>query len=166
AQRTTELSRQNETLLAVAHAAETLFSAGTWEEAIQSVLAHLGTALGADRVSVFESRRRHDGAWVASWRAGWQREGTAGLHGEALADQPFAESGFGRWLEILPRGESIAARLEDLPPSERGPLRAQGVRALAVVPVRVAGTWWGFLGIDDCRTPRRWSSGELLSIQI
>src|SRR5215218_10326483 len=40
-------------------------------------------------------------------------------------------------------------------------LGPQQIQSLLVVPVMIEGTWWGFLGFDDCRSPRGWSEAEV-----
>jgi diguanylate cyclase (GGDEF)-like protein/PAS domain S-box-containing protein len=166
AHRTSELRGQNETLVAVVDAAETLFGADSWEPVIEGVLERLGNALGADRVAVMESRERADGVWVSSFRAGWHRAGVAPLETSSMHDESFVEIGFGRWLELLRKGEPVVGRLEDLPAAEARILARQHVASLAVVPVFAGGAFWGFIGIDDCTRSRVWSSTEVLSMRI
>jgi diguanylate cyclase (GGDEF)-like protein/PAS domain S-box-containing protein len=164
--RTSELRAQNETLVAVVDAAETLFGADSWEPVIAGVLERLGSALGADRVAVLESHQRADGVWVSTFRAGWHRAGVPALETSAMHEQPFEASGVGRWLELLRKGEPVIGRLQDLPAEEARILARQHVASLAVVPVFAGGTFWGFIGIDDCTRARVWSSTEVLSMRI
>jgi len=69
--------------------------------------------------------------------------------------------GLERWVEVLGRGEPIHGIVSQLPECERAVLEGLGVRSLAVVPIHVHQTWWGYIGFDDCRTEREWSAAEL-----
>ena len=36
---------------------------------------------------------------------------------------------------------------------------------MLIVPVTVGGTWWGFLGFDDCRSERAWTPLEVEALK-
>ena len=78
---------------------------------------------------------------------------------------PWEESGFGRWSQILSRGEAVLSAVADLPKAERPPLELHGVVSLAKFPVFVGGEWWGAIGFDDCVTVRDWSGDELAALR-
>ena len=44
-------------------------------------------------------------------------------------------------------------------------LEGEGTLSLLVVPVTVGGTWWGFLGFDDCRSERAWTPLEVEALK-
>jgi len=86
---------------------------------------------------------------------------------EALREEvPFRIAGFGRWLESFRRGESVYGLVRDFPESERVVLSAQGVQAIAVVPVHPGGHFWGFLAFDICESEREWSLREILGLRV
>src|SRR5205085_3862223 len=70
-------------------------------------------------------------------------------------------AGVGRWERRPRRGGSIRGRVREFPPGEREPLRRLGVVAVAVVPIRVGGGWWGYLGFDHCEEHRVWSDADV-----
>ena len=49
----------------------------------------------------------------------------------------------------------------DLPPEEQAHLLKMDVRSLAVVPIFTDQVWWGFIGYDQCRQDKKWSSIEV-----
>ena len=53
-----------------------------------------------------------------------------------------------------------------LPEGERGMLEGAGIRSAIVVPVHVAGLWWGYLGFDDCHADRAWQPAEVDAIRV
>ena len=95
------------------------------------------------------------------------RHARAFHHAEALREEvPFRVAGFGRWIESFRRGETVHGLVRDFPESERIVLSAQGVRALAVVPVQLDGHLWGFLAFDNCEAEREWSQREILGLRV
>ncbi|MEM2891607.1 MAG: PAS domain S-box protein [Thermoplasmata archaeon] len=78
--------------------------------------------------------------------------------------QRLPESQFPYWMERLSKGEAISfERVEDIPSDlERERLLAQGAKSTVAVPLRSAdGTLFGFLGLDQCDTNRRWSGEDI-----
>src|SRR5207249_3131557 len=72
------------------------------------------------------------------------------------------EPNFARWVDILGAVEVVRGNVRDFPEPERAVLSdIERIVSIAVVPIFVDETWWGFLGFDDCISERDWSSGEL-----
>ena len=160
----TELELRTGVLAAVAEAAERLFQSASWEEVAVEVIGGIGDAVRASRASIFQVS--DDGELAARLRFGWVAPDVKPL-AEALREQvPFRIGGFGRWLESFRRGEPVYGRVRDFPESERIVLSAQGVYAIAVVPVYFSGHLWGFLAFDDCETEREWSLREILGLRV
>jgi PAS domain-containing protein len=70
------------------------------------------------------------------------------------------EAGYGRWLEAFLRGVAIGGAVRTFPEEERPLLEAQEIQSLLVVPIRVEGRLWGFLGVDDCERERAFTLEE------
>jgi diguanylate cyclase (GGDEF)-like protein len=83
-----------------------------------------------------------------------------------MRDFSLRENGFERWEAALRTGETIRGHVRQFPKSERHLLRSLGVRSLLVVPVTIAGLWWGFLGIDDIKRERQWTTGEESALRV
>ncbi len=158
-----DLRRRDAILQAVSHAAGRLVAEPSWRDAADDLLERLGIAAEASRAYLFECGFRADGKRVASQRFEWVADGS---HGGAR--QP-ADAG-----HVLRRGRARAARAgrraqralrgqgARLPPRRSGPcstLRASS--RSRPCPIFVDGTWWGFIGFDDCETERTWSPAEL-----
>jgi PAS domain S-box-containing protein len=160
----TELRRRDAILEAVGFAAERfLGAAASWEESIEAVLEHLGVATGASRVYIFENYVGEDGELWNTQRYEWVAPGVApGVeNGDAPASLPYRAAGYGRWMEILGRGEPIHGHTREFPENEQWALREQDISSIAVVPIFVEGEWWGFLGFDECFVEREWSAAEV-----
>ena len=83
----------------------------------------------------------------------------------AFRSTSWEESGYGRWSEVLARGEILQSAVADLPAKERPALESHGVVSLTEFPVFVGGEWWGAIGFDDCEGVREWSSDELSALR-
>jgi PAS domain S-box-containing protein len=162
-----ELRRRDAILEALGFAAERfLGEAASWEESIEAVLERLGVATGASRVYIFENFvgeegelwnvQRHE--WVAPMATPGASEGAGG---SAEAGLPYGAAGYGRWMEILGRGETIHGHTREFPEDEQWALLKQDIVSIAVVPIFVEEEWWGFLGFDECFVEREWSAAEL-----
>jgi PAS domain S-box-containing protein len=86
---------------------------------------------------------------------------SAQIDNPVLKAIPYREAGFGRWEETLGWGNPVYGRTLDFPESERSEMQAEEILSTAVVPIFVAGRWWGFIGLDDCVTEREWSAAKI-----
>lgn len=128
-------------------------------------LKALGLALQADRVYLFEAHSRPtDGELLMSQRFEWSRDAV-----EPQIDNPElqdVELGFFHgWEASFRRGEPISFTVAEHPqPEVREFLQEQDIIALLLVPITVAGEFWGFIGFDDCTYVRNWREAELLAL--
>jgi PAS domain S-box-containing protein len=161
-----ELHRRDAILEAVSFAAERFLRAACWEESIEGVLERLGRAAEVSRIYVFENQVWEDGTLATGQRHEWVAPGIAPqIDNPELQHIPMRASGFSRWEETLSRGELIHGHVKNCPPSECAFLSAQDILSIVVVPVFVGQTWWGFIGFDECVTPREWSVAEMEALR-
>ena len=118
-------------LAAVAFATERLLGAEAWPERLDEVLAHLGAAAGADRVTCYQNVRDPDGRLWMDLCAEWDAPGVPQVFedpGNHL--HPFAPH-FVRWIEVLSHGGLVNAIVGELPDPRAGSARerARGVGA-------------------------------------
>jgi signal transduction histidine kinase/ActR/RegA family two-component response regulator len=156
-------------LQAVGRAAENLLQAtGTsTESALQQALAELGPAAGAGRAYIFVNTTAADGTLTAVQKHSWSAPASPPPpFANARQEHGYEALGLRRWLHTLPRGEAIHGPLAAFPASERATFEGTGLRSLAVVPIFVRDSWWGFVGFSDYRQPRTWSEGELDALRV
>jgi PAS domain S-box-containing protein len=148
-------------LEAVASSAERLLLASDWTEAIDDVLLRLGAAAGTSRAYLIRVDADADGS-PATQLAEWCAPGvTSQFDNPTLTGSPLERTGFSRWVEVMGRGDTIHGVVATFPPSEREELRRQDIVSIAAFPIFVEGRWWGFVGFDDCRSERDWTTHEL-----
>ncbi len=161
-----ELVMSERILAAVSHTAEVLLQPGNLERDLDEVLAVLGEAAGINRCYLFENHTSFDGRQLSTQRHEWTTPDIeAQLDNPELQDFDYRAVGFGRWIELMERGEAVYGPVDELPATEAEFLAAQDIRSIVVVPVYVGEDWWGFIGFDDCTERRRWSSAEIEALR-
>ena len=55
--------------------------------------------------------------------------------------------------------------MSEQPDAVQRVLLTEGTHSLLVLPVTVAGEWWGFVGFDACRPDRSWSEDDLSAVR-
>lgn len=162
-------------LEAVSFAAQNFLTCSHWAEPIQEVLAHLGQAVSASRIYIFENHRQPNlsngitkelspssigaewGDLLTSQRFEWVANGIAPQIDNPQLQNLHYEPALRRWVKILSKGQPLYGLVKEFPQPEAEILVAQGIFSIAVVPVFVGKKWWGFIGYDDCLTERVWS---------
>jgi PAS domain S-box-containing protein len=153
---------RGDVLEAVAFAAERFLRAARWRDAVDDVLERLGRSADASRAYVVRTDADATGDRTSTWIAEWCDDGvTSLLRDPVITTASWDGSGFGRWADVLARGETVAGATRAMAPEERAVLEAHGVVAVVSVPVVVEGEWWGAIGFDDCLVERDWSGPEL-----
>lgn len=136
------------------------------DTSLEGVLARLGETVDVSRAYIFANVDDMDSRLVASQRWEWVLKKSA-----SLSDDPdrksfvYQEKGFGRWVELLVDSHPVFGPVKDFPVSEQELLTKQGIKSVAVIPIFVAGVWWGFIGLDDCVSERRWSEVIIQMLQ-
>jgi len=157
------LEQRDRLLEAVSRAVAGLLNSETWEGGIPEFLLTLGIASEASRVSIFRRRDEAEGEDEVNLGLAfeWCAEGVPPKKGHpAMQDLPLRASGYPRWIEELQVDRVIHGQVAAFPESERALLVSHGIQSILVVPVRVRGVWWGFIGFDECRGGRTWSTSE------
>ncbi|MGI8911997.1 MAG: PAS domain S-box protein, partial [Rubrobacteraceae bacterium] len=162
-----ELRRREAILRAVAFAAERfLKKAASWEESIEEVLDRLGRAAEVSRVYIFENYRGEVGELWGAQRYEWVATGVSSQMDNPLMKAiPYRAAGFGRWGELLSRGEPVHGRTREFPEEAQPALREQDILSIALVSIFVEGEWWGFIGFDECTREREWSTAEIEALK-
>lgn len=82
-----------------------------------------------------------------------------------LQNMPFLENKY--FISHLSQNKTFIAKvaeIEDVKIKKR--LQAQGIITILVFPIFVKGTFYGFIGLDDCTKTREWSEDEIGVLQI
>ncbi len=160
------LRRSEAILKAVSYAAERFLRSEGWEEGIPEVLRRLGEAAEMSRIYVFSNHLGADGRRRIRQRFEWVGPGVEPqIDNPELQDLSYADAGFERWEDLLGSGAPVYGPVRRFPPAEQALLASQAILSLAVVPIFVGETYWGFIGFDDCLTEREWSATEIEALR-
>jgi anti-anti-sigma factor len=69
--------------------------------------------------------------------------------------------GLRRLREAFERNELFGGIVSSMLESERAFFEAQDIKALWTAPIFVEDAWWGFIGVDECRTERVFTAAEI-----
>jgi PAS domain S-box-containing protein len=160
------LRRRDAVLAAVGFAAERFLGPSDWEASVRDVLDRLGRAAEVSRVDLFELCRDDKGRLKAVPRYEWLAAypGPTSAKGATRASA-VPRSAMTRWYRLLSKGETIHGPVASFPARERATLAAEGIRSLAVVPVREGAVCWGALRFVDSVAERDWSAIELEALR-
>ena len=158
-----EANRRLAMLDAVAYAA-TRMVAGDWRNHVQDFLKRLGRATEVSRVTLFEVHQVANGERVQSCRFDWADHGLTHLSSDPrYRGMPISDEAdkLDDWAARRERGEIVKAKLSETTGYTRQVFLEHGTLSFISVPIMVGRKWWGFLGFDDCKEERNWSSEEI-----
>jgi PAS domain S-box-containing protein len=131
---------------------------------LHACLAQLGTAANASRTYIFRVLP-DEPACTMTMIDEWCAPGVAPeIATPEMQRLVLATHNLQRWGAELSAGRPMVAVVSELPDAEQSMFLNQDIRSLAVLPVTVAGAWWGSIGFDDCLAERRWSPSELAAL--
>ncbi len=158
--------RRGDLLLGVAEAGAALLS-GPWERTFDEAARILGKAAGVSRVYLFRRRPAPPSVWVVDQTHEWCAPGIGSeLDNPALQGLDLGQVGAQEVAEVLESGRPFSVRTSEVEdPALQALLESQDALAVLALPLFVEGTWWGYLGMDDCLEPREWSEGEVQALQ-
>ncbi|MEX2273979.1 MAG: PAS domain-containing protein [Actinomycetota bacterium] len=78
------------------------------------------------------------------------------------AEHAYREGSGPGWFDEVAAGRTVCTSMaEETDPHKRASMQRWGIISIAVVPIHVQGSWWGYVAYDDVETPRPWTAGEL-----
>jgi len=123
-------------------------------------LALVGEAMDTSRGYLFECGYRNEALNCVSLRAQWCAPGVSPIKEHPLTGQ-ITEPGILEFLSDLQQGKAYARHMGDTAECEgQRLLIRQDIKSLLVLPVFVGELFWGFVGFDECRWQRNWTTTE------
>ncbi|MEA4909147.1 MAG: PAS domain S-box protein [Anaerolineaceae bacterium] len=160
------LYRREAVLRAVNVAAPYFLRGDSWKDHIEEVIAGLGLAVGAGRVSLFVHYTSNDGRPLTGPRYEWIAPGVKKPpYRPEAQDIPLDSKGWAAWRTNLEQGQSLYDRVKDNPKAAHLLCIHPEARAVLLAPVLVEGGWWGFFCLEMWDEERPWSLGELEALQ-
>jgi PAS domain S-box-containing protein len=154
------LLQRDQILESIRFAAQRFLSAAAWQTVVLEVLMKIGRAAHTGRVFLLECHPAERHGLVGELLYEWTAPGSAFL--ASLPDRPavrWTGRDWGLRAARLRDGGMVAVRAAELAAGPSDPLAAPA-RSSILVPVEVAGVWFGVLGFDDFADDRDWSEAE------
>ncbi len=157
-----DLQKRDNLLQGVAQAMNHLLTNPNQRAAVIEALATLGAAAGVDRVSICENcSHTESGEIAANLEIEWTREGIAATSEPARWHElAGGRAGLKPWYDALASGQPVGGVAREFPDEIRQLLEAEGIVSILTVPVLVNNQFWGYVGFEDCHTPRAWQESE------
>ena len=129
------------------------------ETTIVDALGLIGQAASVDRAYVWKNYTDEEGKFYTTQLFEWSPY-VDPQQGNELTTNLALDDVFLTWRETLQKGHSFNLIVKNATPEERALLTPQGIASLMLVPIFLQEKFWGFIGFDDCRDERLFSSIE------
>lgn len=155
------IKERDRILEGIASITQKLLTTLDYEQAIEHALKTLAKLISVDRVYVFENHAAPELQQCSmSQRFEWNV-----AKQKLYIDHPHLQSlsyytHLAEWYKPLFAGEIKEGNAVSFPPLEQEILEQKNIVSLLVVPIHLDKAFWGFIGVDDCRTQREWSKHE------
>ena len=127
------------------------------DDAIRKILAFAGTQVQVSRVYIFEPVQEDTTRNTYEWCAPGVEPMIQNLQELKMSDYDYSG--------IIRGGLYVADDISELPENDAAILAAQNIKAIAIVPMTIAGTPLGYVGFDDCEKRRAWTGEEIASLR-
>lgn len=125
----------------------------TSDESLEQSMKILRDVTGVDRAYLYKNRTK-DGQLYPAPRIEVYADGIKSVRENLDNLTSYDEVPY--WYDMLSSNKTINARIGDLPEQEQKILRAQNVKSVLVLPLAVAGEWYGYIGFSDTEKRERW----------
>ncbi|MFN3997667.1 PAS domain-containing protein [Algoriphagus sp.] len=156
-----ELQKKTGLISSISYIIQSLLESEDWKELIDPTLKLMGETAGADRVYFFQN---YADPFTGKLFTQQTHEWTNGLVSSELdnpdiqaiplEDHPITYQG------VL-QGKPFMVVAEKAEENMRQLLEAQGIKSILIMPIFVNGSFYGFMGFDDCTTSKIWSEDEI-----
>jgi diguanylate cyclase (GGDEF)-like protein/PAS domain S-box-containing protein len=153
------LEYRDAVLHAITLSAAALVTSASLDEGVPKALEIVGKAMTVDRVLIFEYREH--GSRV-SFCYGWQvPDLPVNFRADFLGRYPANSLEVIAWMSPTPHQKSTSGSIQDVPGAVRELFEALGIQSILIVPIYVAGRFWGNIGIHSCKSERKWAQTEI-----
>ncbi|MEM7599987.1 MAG: GAF domain-containing protein [Verrucomicrobiota bacterium] len=163
-----ELARRNDLLNAVVETSELLLGAQSLDEVMETILARIGAAMGADRCCLgqYSGPKANNRMGYLTFTHEWAAPGIP-RQTDNPAYRTFDMDKYQDFHQPLLRGELVGIKTAEIvDPVARQEQEANGIQSQFAFPIMVDDVLWGCFGTDDCRQAREWSEEEIATLRV
>jgi diguanylate cyclase (GGDEF)-like protein/PAS domain S-box-containing protein len=134
------------------------YNDANFEDNLRTAMGIMAKAANADRSYIWENYI-NDGELYCYQTYEWS-EGAEPQQGRDILQAVSYKEVIPSWEEAFLKKQCINGIVGQLSPTEYEILSKQGIKSLITVPIYVKGTFWGFVGFDDCHNERVFTEDE------
>jgi diguanylate cyclase (GGDEF)-like protein/PAS domain S-box-containing protein len=161
-----DLQRREAIMEALTRTSQQFLRAAAWETNIPGFLEHIGQAAEVGRAYVFQNYEGQDNQVFTSQCYEWTApEIEAQIDNPTFRNVSIQNIIPASWYSELSQERLVTACIWELPEAEQVSFIKRDVRSTVIVPIFIGRRWWGFLGLEDYASERKWSKAELDALQ-
>lgn len=156
------LENREKLLEAIAEVSKLLLSDIPVDNALQQLVAIIGKASGQDRTYIFRNSGKSDsGHPLFDIIHEWVKFGiSAEINNPDLQNNDLYDIS-PNFYEKLNNNQPVNAVISEINEKARPFFESQNIFSILLVPIKISGVLWGFLGFDNCRFEYRWNDSDL-----
>ena len=140
----------------ISEASKMLMESGFTPITVATALTQVGTALGVDRVSLFENQPFPvRGRLLSDARYAWAANGLTALTDVAATKQISLRELSPLWVDALAAGQTVSCVTSAAAPRMKLLLNEIKTQSLLLAPIQVGKEKWGFIVLEDCHARAR-----------
>jgi len=149
-------------LQGIAEAAKSLIFTNDEAQGFNDALKILGIAAEVDRTYICQHQANDEtGEMFMSLNYEWTADSIeAQIENPMLKKLSYSRFSTLDFYENLSSGNTLKFLIKDLSPNEQRVFVDQNIKSILIVPIIIDGTYWGFIGFDDCTLGREWNLNE------
>ncbi len=150
-------------ILQVIHfASQSLLTTGNWDANLKQTLQYIVQTLSCCRAYIFKNNIHDDYLTMECYSQ--ETNGLSNIS-NLRSSKINALQQFTHWQNHLNQGDAIYGCVKDFQATEQQWLQQEDIVSIAIVPIFVSQTWWGWLGVDNCSQTRNWEAFEIESLK-
>lgn len=158
------LAYRDKVLHAITQCAAALVAGKTLEASLPHALKIAAEALQVDRMLILKRPSGSAEGPAFALIASWQKADVPQVRADSLVHSVADPKDVDAWFAPLMDGLPVASFADTATGAAKKIMGDMNVCSNLLVPIAVAGVYWGHIGIDDCKTVRRWSPVEMDSL--
>jgi len=161
------LQRREELLRCLTDVSGRLLATMDIDAALPEVLRHLREVCGADRAGLFVASFDPSGEVMMVRRCkDYAPQIRHDVDSRVFERVPRVELGGLAWVETLSTGKIVSASADEFPEGARALLASNDIRSLLLVPVHVAGRWYGVVAFASSEDAFTWRDVEMPLLEL
>lgn len=142
------------------------FTGKHWITSLTQSLKHIAKTIDVSRIYIFYHHQGPNKQPLLTQVYEWtQNNIPKQIRNPLLQSFDYKKSKFAPWILSLKEGNVVQYNADLIPEQQYGMLKVQDIKSLCMVPLYNGNEFWGFLGVDECRTKRTFSAEEIEILQ-